>query len=185
MPNFNKHFSLLQIYWRCCQIIEPLTVGIYAAIVFVTFCFMELVAWFLHKYVMHGFGWFLHEDHHRSSKGRFEKNDIFGLFFSIFPIFIIASVYALMGKKLDFRVTPKVGTRTISFIQVCPQIIIFLLLIISIIVGILKVLTGQITTPYFQVICWAIYSATMLFIFIFYFYLEDIKKCREYEIQKT
>jgi beta-carotene 3-hydroxylase len=54
---------------------------------------MEGVAWFLHKYVMHGFGWFLHEDHHRESKGRFEKNDIFGLFFSILSFILILSGY--------------------------------------------------------------------------------------------
>jgi beta-carotene 3-hydroxylase len=52
---------------------------------------MEFVAWFLHKYVMHGFGWFLHEDHHRYSKGRFEKNDIFGLFFAILSFILIFS----------------------------------------------------------------------------------------------
>lgn len=50
---------------------------------------MELVAWFLHKYVMHGFGWYLHEDHHRYTKGRFEKNDIFGLFFALLSFFLI------------------------------------------------------------------------------------------------
>jgi len=27
--------------------------------------YMEYVAWFTHKYVMHGFLWVLHEDHHR------------------------------------------------------------------------------------------------------------------------
>ena len=50
---------------------------------------MEFVAWFLHKYVMHGFGWILHEDHHRASKGKFEKNDIFGLFFAILSFLLI------------------------------------------------------------------------------------------------
>ena len=69
--------------------VEPLTdislyldIAIYIAIVFLTFLFMEWVAWFLHKYVMHGFGWYLHEDHHRASKGRFEKNDLFAVIFS-------------------------------------------------------------------------------------------------------
>jgi beta-carotene 3-hydroxylase len=50
---------------------------------------MELVAWFLHKFVMHGFGWYLHEDHHRYTKGRFEKNDTFGLFFTILSFLLI------------------------------------------------------------------------------------------------
>lgn len=44
---------------------------------------MEFVAWFTHKYVMHGFLWVLHEDHHRPHKGRFEKNDLFAVFFSL------------------------------------------------------------------------------------------------------
>ena len=65
------------------QILIPL----YIAIIIVTFLFMEFVAWFLHKYVMHGFGWYLHEDHHRYSKNRFEKNDIFGLFFALLSFF--------------------------------------------------------------------------------------------------
>ena len=64
---------------------------IYPFVIIITFFFMEGVAWFLHKYVMHGFGWFLHEDHHRYTKGRFEKNDIFGLFFSIVSFLLIFS----------------------------------------------------------------------------------------------
>lgn len=59
------------------------TISLYVFIIMITFILMEGVAWFLHKYVMHGFGWYLHEDHHRYTKGRFEKNDIFGLFFSV------------------------------------------------------------------------------------------------------
>jgi len=103
-----------------------------------------------------------------------------GLFFSLFPIYIRASIYALMGKKLDFRVTPKGRTRIISFVQLYPQFIMLGFLIISIIRGIWRVVTGQITTPYIHVIiCWAIYSATIL-LFMFYFYLEDIEKGKEY-----
>jgi len=31
-----------------------------------TFFFMEFMAWFTHKYIMHGFGWFLHEDYQKA-----------------------------------------------------------------------------------------------------------------------
>lgn len=62
---------------------------LYILTILITFIFMEGVAWFLHKYIMHGFGWYLHEDHHRPSKGRFEKNDIFGLFFSLISFVLI------------------------------------------------------------------------------------------------
>jgi beta-carotene 3-hydroxylase len=45
---------------------------------------MEGVAWFTHKFVMHGFLWALHKDHHKKeSKGFFEHNDFFFLIFAI------------------------------------------------------------------------------------------------------
>ena len=52
-------------------------------IVVATFFFMEFMAWFTHKYVMHGFLWHVHEDHHKGSPGFFEKNDFFFLIFAI------------------------------------------------------------------------------------------------------
>ena len=47
--------------------------------VFIT---MEGVSWFTHKYVMHGFGWVLHEDHHQPKYDGFEKNDLFFVIFA-------------------------------------------------------------------------------------------------------
>lgn len=44
---------------------------------------MEVVAWAVHKYVMHGLLWFLHSDHHVKEAGFFEKNDAFFLVFAI------------------------------------------------------------------------------------------------------
>jgi beta-carotene 3-hydroxylase len=54
-----------------------------ALVVFATFWFMEFVAWATHKYVMHGFLWGLHRDHHVKDPGFFEKNDAFFLIFAI------------------------------------------------------------------------------------------------------
>lgn len=48
-----------------------------------TFFFMEFMAWFTHKYVMHGFLWYLHEDHHVVRPGFFEKNDFFFLIYAV------------------------------------------------------------------------------------------------------
>lgn len=43
-----------------------------------TFAIMEGITWCTHKYVMHGFGWYLHEDHHQPKYANvFEKNDAF------------------------------------------------------------------------------------------------------------
>lgn len=55
----------------------------YAIITIATFILMEFMAWFAHKYVMHGFLWNLHFDHHNGSKGFFEKNDAFFMIFAI------------------------------------------------------------------------------------------------------
>ena len=54
-----------------------------ALIVVGTFCFMEFMAWFAHKYIMHGFGWNWHKDHHQHHKDFFEKNDYYAVVFSI------------------------------------------------------------------------------------------------------
>ncbi|MDX1903987.1 MAG: sterol desaturase family protein [Thermonemataceae bacterium] len=48
-----------------------------------TFFFMEGVAWFTHKYVMHGFLWSWHKSHHSPRHGIFEKNDLFAIVFSV------------------------------------------------------------------------------------------------------
>lgn len=48
-----------------------------------TFAAMEFMAWFTHKYVMHGFLWSLHKDHHRKDHDSwFERNDFFFLFYA-------------------------------------------------------------------------------------------------------
>lgn len=42
-------------------------VALWILIFLATFCFMEFMAWFTHKYVMHGFLWSLHKDHHKKT----------------------------------------------------------------------------------------------------------------------
>ena len=56
---------------------------IYLLIASAAFICMEGVAWLTHKYVMHGFLWHLHEDHHKKDKGFFEKNDMFFIIFAV------------------------------------------------------------------------------------------------------
>jgi beta-carotene 3-hydroxylase len=52
------------------------------AAVIAAFAIMEFVAWFTHKYVMHGFLWSLHKDHHDGGYHPFQKNDAFFLIFA-------------------------------------------------------------------------------------------------------
>lgn len=56
---------------------------IYPLIALATFFIMEGITWLTHKYVMHGFLWYLHEDHHKPGKSFFEKNDAFFVIFAI------------------------------------------------------------------------------------------------------
>ena len=55
----------------------------FTAISLSTFLVMEGITWLTHKYVMHGFLWYLHEDHHQKTNSFFEKNDAFFLIFAI------------------------------------------------------------------------------------------------------
>ena len=48
-------------------------------IVLATVAAMEWVAWASHKYVMHGFGWAWHRDHHEPHGNVLEKNDRFAI----------------------------------------------------------------------------------------------------------
>lgn len=55
----------------------------YVLIIVITFLFMEFMAWFTHKFIMHKFMWYFHKDHHQKEPGFFEKNDVFFLIFAI------------------------------------------------------------------------------------------------------
>jgi len=69
------------------------------------FCFMEFVAWSNHKFVMHGFLWKWHADHHINDnkknklqtelyKPGFEKNDYFFLIYAApAVILLLAGLY--------------------------------------------------------------------------------------------
>lgn len=56
----------------------------YVLITIGTFLLMECVTWLTHKFVMHGFMWYLHEDHHQPRyQNWFERNDVFFIIFAI------------------------------------------------------------------------------------------------------
>jgi beta-carotene 3-hydroxylase len=70
------------------------------------FLIMEGVTWCTHKYVMHGFLWYLHKDHHQPEDNFFEKNDAFFLIFAI-PSFLLMLFGSLNG--FDYRFFIGVG----------------------------------------------------------------------------
>ncbi|MBS3992893.1 MAG: sterol desaturase family protein [Bacteroidetes bacterium] len=72
----------------------------FIGITLVTFVLMEGVTWFTHKYVMHKFMWYFHQDHHQPKyQNAFEKNDIF---FVIFAIPSIILFYFGVNEGLNF-----------------------------------------------------------------------------------
>ena len=58
-----------------------------------TFFFMEGIAWFTHKYIMHGVLWVWHRSHHRVHPHPLERNDLFALVFSIPSVSLIVLGY--------------------------------------------------------------------------------------------
>ena len=60
---------------------------LWIAVFVATFLMMEGMAWFTHKYVMHGFLWKLHKDHHKKDhKHWWERNDLFFVFYAVVSI---------------------------------------------------------------------------------------------------
>lgn len=68
------------------------------ALIFVaTVIGMEGFAYAMHRWIMHGPGWFLHASHHRARTGYWEWNDLF------FVIFALPSILLLWGGvRLDW-----------------------------------------------------------------------------------
>jgi beta-carotene 3-hydroxylase len=74
-------------------------------LIFLAYFFMEFVAWSNHKYVMHGFLWNWHVDHHRkdhqnklpekTEDKKFEKNDLFFLVYAIPAIVLMIIGFAI------------------------------------------------------------------------------------------
>jgi beta-carotene 3-hydroxylase len=75
-----------------------LTITFCVIIAAATFLFWEFVAWFSHKYVMHGFLWMWHRSHHTVHDHGLERNDLFALVFSI-PSIAIFYYYS----QIDFN----------------------------------------------------------------------------------
>ena len=71
---------------------------IWIIIVLTTFCFMEFMAWFSHKYIMHGFLWSVHKDHHKKEHNSwFEKNDLFFIYYAL-----VSSGFVILWGEFNF-----------------------------------------------------------------------------------
>ena len=63
-----------------------------------TFAGMEFMAWFSHKFIMHGFLWVWHKDHHKKNHNSwFERNDLFFIFYAL-----ISGGFVIAWGQLNF-----------------------------------------------------------------------------------
>jgi beta-carotene 3-hydroxylase len=85
---------------------------LFITITLLTFFAMEGITWLTHRYVMHGFIWYLHEDHHQPRPGLFEKNDAFFLIFALPSMILI-----ILGSvnEIDYRFFIGIGIAVYGF----------------------------------------------------------------------
>jgi beta-carotene 3-hydroxylase len=57
---------------------------------------MELFAWSMHKYVMHGVGWGWHRDHHEPHDHALERNDLYAVVFAtiVVALFVVGMLWS-------------------------------------------------------------------------------------------
>lgn len=77
---------------------------LYILLFIVCFFAMELAAIVTHKYIMHGFLWRMHKDHHVNKKGALEHNDWFSVIFAL-PSFLM--IY--LGLKYNYTAVAVAG----------------------------------------------------------------------------
>lgn len=76
----------------------------YFFIVLFTFLLMEPATWLIHKYIMHGFLWSLHKDHHdHSNESALEKNDYFFIIFAL-PTIALMYIGSVQGFNFIFYI---------------------------------------------------------------------------------
>lgn len=63
-------------------------------LVLLTVCAMEWIAFAVHKYVMHGWGWGWHRSHHEPRSGWFEKNDLYAAVFAGLSLLLLMPLEA-------------------------------------------------------------------------------------------
>lgn len=83
------------------------------------YAFMEFAAWSVHKYVMHGFMWKIHKDHHiKDHRSKFERNDFFFIFFALPAILLIYLGYDEGKLNLPFWFGLGISLYGISYVMV-------------------------------------------------------------------
>jgi beta-carotene 3-hydroxylase len=72
-----QHLALQR--WKDCAYVCTMSIWAIVLTIVASVIAMEFVAWGSHKYIMHGFGWGWHRDHHEPHDNALEKNDLYGI----------------------------------------------------------------------------------------------------------
>lgn len=104
-----------------------------------------------------------------SMRGFRAKYQWFGqaLTYLTFPIYMLAAIYALLGKKIPFAVTPKGGSGKSSLKYFWPQIAMMLIIFFAITVGIWKSVQ-QFDAALLINILWSVYYLILLSTFLYF-----------------
>ncbi len=65
---------------------------------------LEIFSYVVHRWVFHGILWKIHETHHIATKGSFEANDLFSIFFALISIGLIVFAEKPYLTSLSFPV---------------------------------------------------------------------------------
>src|SRR6478672_7104551 len=84
----------------------------------VSFALMEPFTYLAHRFVMHGFGMGWHRSHHRRRPGRFERNDLFPVVFSVAAMSAVAVGLNVPGLAVLVPVVAGVGAYGAAYLFV-------------------------------------------------------------------
>ena len=102
------------------------------AVIIATIIAMEFVAWASHKYIMHGFGWGWHRDHHEPHNNMLEKNDLFGIVgaamsISMFVLGALGTGFAYIWNFRNIKLAGSTIASTVTYITPVVAVVLGLL----------------------------------------------------------
>lgn len=74
----------------CSTYVADMSLAAMIVLFVATFAGMEVFAWAMHRYVMHGWLWSWHRSHHEPRDGLLERNDLFAVAFAAPAVVLIA-----------------------------------------------------------------------------------------------
>jgi beta-carotene 3-hydroxylase len=72
-----QHLALQR--WKDCAYVCTMSIWAIVLTIVASVIAMEFIAWGSNKYIMHGWGWGWHRDHHEPHDNALEKNDLYGI----------------------------------------------------------------------------------------------------------